>query len=150
MAQHRAHPCRDHFLKIANAENPDYVDGGHLKRAILEGRGVRLSFLWRMLGRERQTALSHVHILMYTRRGCHLCDSAWAELQRAQSIYQFALTAVDVDGNAALAATYGDQVPVVLIDSKVRFQGGVNTILLNRLLHAECRKARARRSRAPL
>jgi hypothetical protein len=44
---------------------------------------------------------------------------------------------VDVDAEPELAARYGQVVPVVMVDGKVRFRGGINPILLDRLLHAE-------------
>jgi hypothetical protein len=74
---------------------------------------------------------------MYTRRGCHLCDAAWEQLEAARRRYGFALTAQDVDADAALKAEHGDCVPVVTVNGKVRFRGAVNAVLLERLLRAE-------------
>jgi glutaredoxin len=71
---------------------------------------------------------------MYTRRGCHLCDSAWELLQRYQSRCGFRLKAVDVDGDPELVRQHGNWVPVVTVNGKVRFRGGVNEVLLKRLL----------------
>ncbi len=71
---------------------------------------------------------------MYTRYGCHLCAVAWQLLQREQQRHGFALTAVDVDGDPELMARYGNWVPVVTVNGRVRFRGGVNEILLRRLL----------------
>jgi hypothetical protein len=75
-------------------------------------------------------------VLLYTRRGCHLCDDAWTVLKRYQSQFGFRLGAVDIDSDPALAALHGEWVPVVVIDGKVRFRGRVNEVLLKRLL--EC------------
>ena len=55
----------------------------------------RLLSWWR--GRQRR--LGHLHVVMYTRRGCHLCEVAWQHLEAAQRRYGFALTAEDVDGD---------------------------------------------------
>ena len=68
---------------------------------------------------------------VYTREGCHLCDDAIVELKRAG----FNPKLVDVDSDPRLVETYGDCVPVVSIDGKVRFRGRVSPILLKRLLH---------------
>jgi len=54
------------------------------------------------------------HIVMYTRRGCHLCDDAWAMLMEARSRHGFELEQVDVDSDPDLAARYGLEVPVVV------------------------------------
>jgi len=85
-------------------------------------------FPWR---KKRRSAL---HVVHYTRSGCHLCDDAWTLLQRYQAEYGFRLEAVDVDRDAHLAAEYGDSVPVITFNGKVRFRGRVNEVLLKRLL----------------
>ena len=41
---------------------------------------------------------------------------------------------MDVDADPALAKQYGECVPVVTIDGKVRFRGRVNAVLLERML----------------
>jgi len=76
----------------------------------------------------------HGEIVMYTRQGCHLCEQAWEKLERARQRYGFALRQVDVDGDPRLAQEYGECVPVVTINGRVRFRGIVNVVLLERLL----------------
>jgi glutaredoxin len=78
--------------------------------------------------------LKSLPIILYTRQGCHLCESAGEVLRKAQERYGFTLTTVDVDSDAALVKCYGDQVPVVIVDGQVRFHGRVNPVLLERLL----------------
>lgn len=91
---------------------------------------------WRFFARllKRQSPKRNLHIVMFTRRGCHLCDRAWEQLQRQQQRYGFRLDAVDVDSNPRLAAEQGNWVPVVMVNGKVRFRGAVNEVLLKRLL----------------
>jgi hypothetical protein len=84
-------------------------------------------------------------VLLYTRAGCHLCETAWERLRRAQRRYRFALGMVDVDTDPELAARYGTCVPVVMVNGKLRFRGAVNPVLLVRLMNAEA----ARRSGFP-
>jgi len=93
--------------------------------------------------------LEGLRIEMYTRRGCHLCETAWEQLQAAQKHYGFVLTAVDVDGAPELAARYGECVPVVTVNGRVRFRGRVNPVLLARLLRAEARLAARGLARPP-
>lgn len=69
-------------------------------------------------------------VVLYTRRGCHLCDQALAVLQQ----HGMTATLVDIDRDPALAERYGCCVPVVEIDGRVRFRGRVNEVLLVRLL----------------
>jgi glutaredoxin len=88
-------------------------------------------------GRQPRPALEHLQFLLYTRRGCHLCENAWRRLQEAQRQYGFGLAEVDIDSDPELVARHGNQVPVVTVNGKVRFRGAVNDVLLARLLYAE-------------
>jgi len=76
------------------------------------------------------------HMTLYTRPGCHLCEEALAFLEREQECLQFRLSLVDVESDSQLVAEYGDCVPVVSINGKVRFRGVVNAVLLRRLFAA--------------
>jgi glutaredoxin len=76
-------------------------------------------------------------VVMYTRRGCHLCEEAWEYLRQEQRSHGFVLEACDVDEDAELTALYGEQVPVVAIDGKVRFRGRINPVLWDRLMRRE-------------
>jgi glutaredoxin len=89
------------------------------------------------------TALAGWRVTLYTRRGCHLCDAALGRLRRARRRYGFAVDIVDVDEDAGLRERYGLLVPVVAVNGKVRFRGGVNAVLLERLLRAEAEGRRA-------
>ena len=80
-----------------------------------------------------------MQVVMYTRAGCHLCETAWQRLEEAQQRYGFVLTAQDVDADPALVAEHGECVPVVVIDGNVRFRGQINAVLLERLLRAGMR-----------
>ena len=68
--------------------------------------------------------------VLYTRKGCHLCDDARAILVR----YGISVEVVDIDGDPELVDRYNDCVPVVVIEGKERFRGHVNQVLLRRLL----------------
>jgi len=78
-----------------------------------------------------------MRVVLFTRKGCHLCETAWESLQQRQRQHGFTLVAVNVDDDPDLANCYGNEVPVVTVNGKVRFRGGVNPILLDRLLRAE-------------
>jgi glutaredoxin len=85
----------------------------------------------------RPRRLAGQQIVMYTRSGCHLCETAWAQLEAARHRWGFDLSMVNVDGDPELAAKYGNEVPVVTVHGTVRFRGIVNAVLLERLLRAE-------------
>ena len=93
-----------------------------------------MSWRWLTFWRgKREKTLAKWRVVMYTRAGCHLCEDVWTQLETARVRYGFALTMVDVDTDATLAARYGLEVPVVEVNGKVRFRGKVNAILLWRL-----------------
>jgi glutaredoxin len=71
-----------------------------------------------------------MQVVLYTRRGCHLCDEAHALLQRRGLLPRL----VDIDAHPALRERYNECVPVVEIDGKERFRGRVNEVLLERLM----------------
>ena len=74
------------------------------------------------------------HVLFYTRDGCPLCDEAWEVVEAARRRHGFTLERGDVDADPELAAEYGECVPVVVIDGKVRFRGRVSPVLLERMV----------------
>ena len=80
---------------------------------------------------------SDLHVTLFTRQGCHLCDDAEALLIKAQARHRFVMETKDVDASPEWAAAYGDCVPVVLVNGKVRFRGKVNEVLLQRILDHE-------------
>jgi glutaredoxin len=85
----------------------------------------------------RSTKLPQVIIVLYTRSGCHLCDDAKAILKDRQRRWGFQLRETDIDIDPELAKLYGDCVPVVTVDGKLRFRGRVEAALLDRLMAGE-------------
>jgi len=69
-----------------------------------------------------------------TRAGCHLCDDAKAALARVCRELPFELVETDVDGDPALAAQYGLEVPVVLVDGRKHAKFRVDEEALRRRL----------------
>jgi glutaredoxin len=88
----------------------------------------------------RSRRLGHLHLVLFTRRGCHLCEEAELLLQKEQQRYHYQLDTVNVDSQKSLAAQFGDQVPVVTVNGQIRFRGRINLVLLSRLLRAEARQ----------
>jgi glutaredoxin len=71
-----------------------------------------------------------MNVILYTRRGCHLCDDAYALLKK----YGLDAELIDIDTNAELVRRYNTCVPVVVINGTERFRGRINEVLLRRLL----------------
>jgi glutaredoxin len=91
--------------------------------------------IWSWLARRwRRPPPPPLEVVIYTRRGCHLCQDAEELLRSQQNRFDFHLAMVDVDSDPDLAARYGLEVPVITVAGKVRFRGRVNPVLLERLL----------------
>lgn len=57
-------------------------------------------------------------VLVYTRKGCHLCAVAEADVARICDELGQRFRTVDVDGDHDLRAEYGDRVPVIVVDGR--------------------------------
>ncbi len=93
------------------------------------------TIMWRLLQRRRERAAMQrragaYETIVYTRNGCCLCKDAFRILAK----HGFQPKFVDIDGDSRLVELYGDQIPVVVMNGKVRFRGRVNESLLRRLL----------------
>jgi glutaredoxin len=105
---------------------------------VIRSLGVAMtSLLSRRVGSRPQ--VQHLAITVYTRSQCCCCHKALDLLRRSQRRHRFAMDEVDIDTDPDLAARYGESVPVVAINGKVRFRGVVNPVLFERLLVAEGR-----------
>jgi glutaredoxin len=54
-------------------------------------------------------------VTIYSRHGCHLCESAIATLQSLQEELNFEIEVIYIDGDEKLEKLYGEQVPVTHI-----------------------------------
>lgn len=61
------------------------------------------------------------NVVVYHAQGCHLCERVLEQLRALQPELGFALTEVDIGGDAALEAQYREWLPVVEIDGRRRF-----------------------------
>ena len=58
-------------------------------------------------------------VVLYTRRGCRLCEAA----EDLVAVLCPAVRLVEVSGDAALEARYGDRVPVLAVEGRVVAEG---------------------------
>ena len=69
----------------------------------------------------------------YTRDGCHLCDQA-KDLLLKYTAYLPEIDEIRIDDDDQLVEEFSTCVPVVRIDGKIRFRGGIDEVLLRRLI----------------
>jgi glutaredoxin len=76
-------------------------------------------------------------LTLYTRAGCHLCEEAKQQL--APLVREFGLDyrEVDVDSDRALAARFGEELPVVFLNDRKVAKYRVDVRMLRRRLDQE-------------
>ncbi|HZT11019.1 MAG TPA: glutaredoxin family protein [Actinomycetota bacterium] len=65
-------------------------------------------------------------VVLYTRRGCHLCDEARSAILSVRAREPFAYDEVDIDTDDDLVRDYGIRIPVVTVDGEERFEIAVD------------------------
>ena len=65
-------------------------------------------------------------VLVYTRKGCHLCEIVKESLVKLERRGLFRWQEVDVDSDDQLRRQFTDEVPVVFIDGRKAFKYHMN------------------------
>ncbi len=72
---------------------------------------------------------------LLTRPGCELCDEAMGVLIEFRNALP-AITTIDITNDPQLTRQFGESIPVVLLDGRVCFRGGVDPLLMQRIVDA--------------
>ena len=75
-----------------------------------------------------------MELVLYTRAGCHLCDEAKGALAPVLQEFGVSLKEVDVDTDPALAARFGEEVPVLMLDARKLAKYHVDVMQVRRAL----------------
>ncbi len=78
-------------------------------------------------------------VVLYGREGCSPCVHARDALRRLGREFTFDLHERDVDADAALAARYGDRVPVIAVDGREVSEGRIDAGAVRRAMMAATR-----------
>ncbi len=65
-------------------------------------------------------------VIVYSRKGCHLCEVVKESLAKLSRRGGFIWQEVDVDTNLELRRQFNDEVPVVFIDGRKAFKYHMN------------------------
>lgn len=57
-----------------------------------------------------------IRVIFYTKAGCHLCEEAKGEIERADCSDLFDFVEIDINSDPELQRRYGTEIPVVLIN----------------------------------
>ena len=66
--------------------------------------------------------MEHGEVIVYSRKGCHLCEIVKESLVKLHKRGGFHRRDVDVDSDPNLRRQYNDQVPVVFINGRKAFK----------------------------
>ena len=84
------------------------------------------------------TAVNHtMRLTLYGRHECHLCQEMRAVVDALRVDVAFDLDEVDIDGDPALAAAYGEEIPVLLVNGRKAFKYRVTPAALRARLARE-------------
>ena len=84
------------------------------------------------------TAVNHtIRLTLYGRHECHLCHEMRAVVDALRADVPFDLDEVDIDGDPALAAAYGEEIPVLLVNGRKAFKYRVTPAALRARLARE-------------
>jgi glutaredoxin len=61
-------------------------------------------------------------VILYSRKGCHLCEIVKESLAKLQKRGGFTLQEIDVDSDADTRRLYNDEVPVIFINGRKAFK----------------------------
>jgi hypothetical protein len=78
-----------------------------------------------------------IRLTLYGRADCHLCEEMRVVVERVAREIPVAIEAVDVDGDPALAAAYGGEVPVLCVNGRRAFKYRVEAPALRARLARE-------------
>jgi glutaredoxin len=59
-----------------------------------------------------------LHLELYSRPGCHLCDELRGLCERLQGEFSLQLMEVNIDADPTLQARYAEEIPVLFIDGR--------------------------------
>ena len=71
-------------------------------------------------------AVKRGEVILYTRKGCHLCEIVKESLVKLERHGSFTWREIDVDSNAEIRRLYTDEVPVVFINGRKAFKYRMN------------------------
>ncbi len=84
------------------------------------------------------TAVNHtMRLTLYGRPECHLCHDMRAVVVALRADVPFELEEVDIDGDPALVAAYGEEIPVLLVNGRKAFKYRVTPAALRARLARE-------------
>ena len=74
------------------------------------------------------------HLILYSKKDCHLCEIAKEKLLEIQKEFPFSLLEIDIEKEIWAFEKYKYLIPVIEIDGKITFNYKVNEVELKKIL----------------
>lgn len=81
--------------------------------------------------------MANHELILYTRRGCHLCDEMKQQVEPLAREFGVLLREADIDADPALRMRFDTEVPVLFLDGKKIAKYHVDAAQLRRQLQRE-------------
>lgn len=81
-----------------------------------------------------------VRVEMFSRPGCHLCDSATEVVRRVRERRDFQFEVMNIEDDPALESRYGSLIPVIHINGNPAFTYRVDARSFEEVLERLCNK----------
>ncbi|HVQ40195.1 MAG TPA: glutaredoxin family protein [Pyrinomonadaceae bacterium] len=66
--------------------------------------------------------MTKAHVIIYSRRDCHLCEEAKQAIANAKCANEYTLEEIDIESDNELLRRYRYDIPVVMIDGEEAFR----------------------------
>ena len=77
-----------------------------------------------------------IHITIYSRPGCHLCDEMKSVIEKVAASVPLSLEEIDISADAQLEGLYGLEIPVLMVEGRKAAKYRVTEAELRRMLAA--------------
>jgi glutaredoxin len=66
-----------------------------------------------------------LHVTLYSKAGCHLCDEARAHLEELAAAHEMEIDEIDIRRDDALFERYRYRIPVIVVNGVERLEGRI-------------------------
>ena len=80
--------------------------------------------------------MSKVHVIVYSRPGCHLCDEAKEAIAQAHCEESYTLDEINIETSGDLLKKYRFDIPVICIGGVESFRHRVDTTEFRKMIEA--------------
>ena len=77
-----------------------------------------------------------LHVTLYSKAGCHLCDDARTHLEELAAEHEMEIDEIDIRRDDALFEQYRYRIPVIVVNGVERLEGRITAADVQTLISA--------------